>query len=171
MPAWRIAIQYRSSWYGVAISTDEILATTGKALAIEPNLPEAHAARGVALLNAGRRAEAVSAFEQALTLDPNCHEANYYYARFCYTEGDFNRAAKHYIRALEIQPNDYKSPLLLHGVLELLGRYAERTKIRTAWNQEGRGSAKAGIRKMPIRQRWALACWRLSANTNGQRSG
>ena len=116
---------YLSSWLGVAISIDEILATTGKALAIEPNLPEAHAARGHALVNAGRRAEAVSAFEQALALDPNCHEANYYYGRFCYTEGDFDRAAKHYIRALEIQPNDYKSPLLLHGVFEALGRHDE----------------------------------------------
>jgi adenylate cyclase len=111
--------------YGVAISVDDILATAGKALAMEPNLPEAHAARGVALVNGNRRAEAVSAFERALALDPNCHEANYYYARFCFTGGDFERAAKLYTRALEIQPEDYRSPLLLHAVFRSLGRHDE----------------------------------------------
>jgi adenylate cyclase len=110
---------------------DDILATTGKALAIDPNLPEAYAVRAAALVNAGRRAEAASAFERALALDPDCHEANYYYGRFFYTEGDFDRAAKHYIRALEIQPDDYKSPLLLHGVFQTLGRHDESEKY--AW--------------------------------------
>ena len=38
-----------NSKHGVAISVDDILATTGKALAIDPNLAEAHAARGYAL--------------------------------------------------------------------------------------------------------------------------
>ena len=42
------------SWYGVEISADEILATAGKALAIDPNLAEAHAARGMALVNRDR---------------------------------------------------------------------------------------------------------------------
>ena len=37
------------SQHGVAISVDEILATTDKALAIDPNLAEAHAARGYGL--------------------------------------------------------------------------------------------------------------------------
>ena len=37
------------SKHGVAISADEILATAGKALAIDPNLAEAHAARGIRL--------------------------------------------------------------------------------------------------------------------------
>jgi adenylate cyclase len=132
---------YLSSWLGVAISIDEILATTGKALAIEPNLAEAHAARGHALVNAGRRAEAVSAFEQSLALDPNCHEANYYYGRFCYTEGDF-AAAKHYIRALEIQlttTNRHCTPAYLKRSDATTSR-----KIRTAGI---RGRYSTGIRK------------------------
>ncbi len=119
---------YLSQWYGESISEDDILATTARALTLEPNLPEAHAARALALVNAGRRAEAVAAFEQALNLDPNCHEANYYYARFCFTSGDLDRAAKHYIRALEIQPGDYRSPLLLQTVLQSLGRQDEEQK-------------------------------------------
>ena len=74
MPAWRFAIR-AFNLHGVEISVDEILATAGKALAIDPNLAEAHAARGFALMDGDRRAEAASAFEQALALDPNCYEA------------------------------------------------------------------------------------------------
>ncbi len=136
---------YLSSWYGVDIRTTEILATTGKALAIEPNLPEAHAARGVALVVAGRRAEAASAFEQALALDSNCHEANYYFARFCFTEGDFNKAAKYYTRALEIRPDDYKSPLLLQGVFQSLGRHDEEQK----YAQLGIRRAEEALKRNP----------------------
>jgi adenylate cyclase len=116
---------FLSSWLGIEIPTADILATTGKALAIDPNLAEAHAMRGVALINSGRRKEAISAFEQALALDPNSYGANYFYARFCFTEGDLNHAVIHYIRALEIQHDDYKSPCLLQGILQALGRRDE----------------------------------------------
>ena len=36
-------------WYGVRIPLEEILATAGKALELDPRLAEAHAARGEAL--------------------------------------------------------------------------------------------------------------------------
>ena len=116
------------SRHGVAISADEILATAGKALAIEPNLAEAHAARGYALMIGGPPAEAAAAFEQALALDPNCYEANQLYAEFCVTRGDFEPAAQHYLRAMEIQPDDYQSPLFLASVLQSLGRPEEAAK-------------------------------------------
>jgi adenylate cyclase len=136
---------YLSSWFGVAISVDDILATADKALSLEPTLPEAHAARGVALINVGRRAEAAQAFERALALDPNCYEANHYYARFFYTEGEFEQAAKYYIRALEIQPDDYKSPLLLQGVYQTLGRPDEEQR----YAQLGLKRAEAALKRHP----------------------
>ena len=117
-----------NSVHGVPTSVDDILATAGKALAIEPNLPEAHAARGFALMSGSRPTEAAAAFEQALTLDPNCHEANQLYAQFCITRGDFEPAAKHFMRAMEIQPDDYQSPLLLQQVFHSLGRPEEAVK-------------------------------------------
>ena len=51
------------NWYRADITTDEILATANKALALAPNLPEAYAAQGVAYGNAGRNKEAAAAFE------------------------------------------------------------------------------------------------------------
>lgn len=109
------------SVYGSAISVDDILAMADKALSIEPQLAEAHAARGFALSLANRRGEAPAAFEQALRSDPDCHEANRYYAEFCVTEGRFDLAAQYFIRALEIMPSDYRSPLMLVGVFRSLG--------------------------------------------------
>src|SRR5260221_9410584 len=105
---------------------DEILATAGKALAMDPNLAEAHAARGFALRTGGRRAEAAAAFERALELDPNCYDACFLHAELCFQEGDFEQAAKLYLRALEIQPNDYRSPLLGQKPVKLLGRQTKR---------------------------------------------
>lgn len=114
-----------SAWYGIATSVDHVLATAGKALALEPNLAEAHAARGMALTNSDRRAEAASAFEQALALDPDSFEANSYYARFCGSEGDLERAATLFIRALETQPDDYSAPLMVQNIFRSLGRLEE----------------------------------------------
>ncbi len=110
------------SQFGVHISVDDILANAAKALAIDPKLAEAHAARGVALAVAGNRPEAVSAFEQALSLGPNCHEANRYYAEFCVTDGQFELASTYFQRALEIKPADYGAPFMLVNVFRSLGQ-------------------------------------------------
>ncbi|MDM9622143.1 tetratricopeptide repeat protein [Rhizobium sp. S96] len=110
------------SQFGLEISVNDILSNTAKALAIDPNLAEAHAARGFALAVAGNRAEAVFAFEQALSLGPSCHEANRYYAEFCVTEGQFEPAARYFQRALEIKPADYGAPIMLVNVFRSLGQ-------------------------------------------------
>ena len=113
------------SKFGSTVTTAEILATIDKALSINPDLAEAHAARGYALMVGDRRGEAPSSFFRALALDPNCHEAHYHYADFCFTAGNFQDSAAHYIRALELKPDDYISPILLLGIFRSLGRPAE----------------------------------------------
>ncbi|KQV30447.1 adenylate cyclase [Rhizobium sp. Root1203] len=110
------------SQFGMKIPVDDILANTAKALAIDPDLAEAYAARGFALAVAGSRAEAVSAFEQALSLDADCHEANRYYAEFCVTDGQFEPAAIYFQRALAIKPADYGAPIMLVNVFRSLGQ-------------------------------------------------
>ncbi|WP_027682998.1 adenylate/guanylate cyclase domain-containing protein [Rhizobium leguminosarum] len=110
------------SQFGAEIPVEAILANTATALVIDPNLAEAHAAKGFALAVAGNRAEAVSAFEQALSLDANCHEANRYYAEFCVTDGQFELAATHFQRAMEIKPADYGAPIMLVNVFRSLGQ-------------------------------------------------
>ena len=110
------------------VSIDGILAMSAKALALDPNLAEAHASRGLALQYGGRHEEAIAEFEHALALDPNLYEANYFYARFFFEQGDFQRATGFFERAAQIRPDDYRSPVLLTAVYRSLGRHADRER-------------------------------------------
>ena len=117
-----------SGWYNVARSPEEILATASKAIALDPDLAEAHAARGMALAISNRGSEAAEAFERALELDPNSFDANLSYARFCVTDGKPDRALELYLRATEIQPDDSQAPMLAYVVFRALGRHEEAEK-------------------------------------------
>ena len=117
---------FASSWFGANVSVDEILATSIKAIELEPDLAEAHAAKGLALLSADRRDEAEQSLKRALEIDPLCYEPHYYFARYCVVQQAYEDASTHYTRALEIRPDDYRSPLLLDSVLKTLGRDDER---------------------------------------------
>jgi adenylate cyclase len=115
-------------WHVAEVSIDSILSMSAKALALDPNLAEAHASRGLALHHGDRREEAVAEFERALALDPNLYEANFFYARLCLSHSDFEHAARLFARAAEIRPDDYLSPVLLMSVCRSLGRNADRER-------------------------------------------
>jgi adenylate cyclase len=123
-------------WYGEPIPFDTILATAGKALAIAPDLAEAHAARGEALSGCGQEEEARKAFERALEIDVNSFEANLFFARHWARHGHAEKSIPYYIRAVEVQPDDYQAPLLLDQALRSLGR-----------PQEGEGYGRLGIKR------------------------
>ena len=116
------------AWHGAHVSHEDILATSAKALALDGDLAEAHATRGLALYLSGRHQEAGSEFELAIALDPNLYEAHFFYAGFFYTQGDFEKAARCYEHAAEIQPDDYRAPILLQSVYRSLGRRDEEEK-------------------------------------------
>lgn len=117
------------SWHHQAdISIDGILAMSAKALALDPNLAEAHASRGLALQFGGRHEEAITELEHALALDPDLYEANYFYARFFFEQGDFQKAAEFFERAVQIRSDDYRSPVLLTAVYRSLGRHVDEER-------------------------------------------
>src|SRR4029078_12163583 len=74
--------------YRMDLPVDRILATSDKALALDNNLAEAHASRGVALSAAQRIDEAQAEFEKAIALDPNSFETHFFYARLSFQQGD-----------------------------------------------------------------------------------
>jgi adenylate cyclase len=115
----------RIGWYGELIPEKEVLANADKALALDPQLGEAHAARGDALSILGHNEQAKVAFEKAISLDPNSFETNFLYARYCTRIGDLKPAAALYIRAMELMPEDPQSPLMAQIVLRSLGRHEE----------------------------------------------
>jgi adenylate cyclase len=101
------------AWHAAEVSLDGILEMSAKALALDPDLGEAHAAQGLALHQNGCHAEATAEFERALALDAGLYEANFYYARLLYTQGELAAAARLFERAAEIRPDDYVSPIHL----------------------------------------------------------
>jgi adenylate cyclase len=125
-----------TGWYGLQIPYDEILALADKALELDPNQAEAHAARGYALGIADRIEEAEAAFDEALRLDPASFEANFAFARHCVKVGDYERAATLFIRSLEVQPDDPQAPNLLPATLRALGR-----------DDEAREYARMGVKR------------------------
>jgi adenylate cyclase len=112
-------------WFGERIPVEQILANAGKAIALAPDMAEAHAARGEALSSDGQREEAQAEFERALELDPNHFEANLFYGRHWFRAGDNERSLPYFIRATEVQPDDCQAPLLLDQVLRSLNRADE----------------------------------------------
>jgi adenylate cyclase len=112
-----------------SVSPDSILAMSEKALALDDDLAEAHAARGNALSVAKRYAEAEAEFEKAIKLDPHSFEAHYFYARACVFQGKIKEAAGLFERAAEIKPDDYSCPCLLLQWYRTLGREEEIKEV------------------------------------------
>ncbi len=109
-------------YHNVDIALDDILATSAKALQLDPRLAEAHSARGLALYNCQRNTEAMAEFEQALALDPALFDAHNDYAWFWLTQGDFEKAAEYSERAAELMPADCRALLVLRQAQHTLGR-------------------------------------------------
>jgi adenylate cyclase len=108
--------------YHEKVMMDDVLATTEKALSLDPRLAEAHASRGVALSAGQRYEEAKEEFEKALALDPDSYEAHYFYARSNFAQGNLKRAVALFERGAEIRPDDYQVPCLLVAIYKSLGR-------------------------------------------------
>lgn len=100
------------------------------ALALDPDLAEAHISRGVALSLSGRDTEAVDAFETAVRLSPRLFEAHYFYARHCFSHGQQKKAIRLYEEAARLNPEDYQALLLVPQIYEDLGRPEEAVRAR-----------------------------------------
>jgi adenylate cyclase len=107
------------------ITIDNILATSSKAIALDDSLAEAHASQGFALQLSQRPDEAVAQFEKAISLDPNSFEANYFYGRASFEQGQHKRAAALFAHAADIKSDDYQSLFLLSMTYRSLGREQE----------------------------------------------
>ena len=79
-----------------------------RALALDPELGEAHGARGFVLWLQGRHAEAKEEFETAMNIDPSLFEARYYYGRSCYQRGLLEQAVDLFEDACRVR-EDYEA--------------------------------------------------------------
>ncbi|MDX1643520.1 MAG: protein kinase [Thermoanaerobaculia bacterium] len=99
---------------------------SAKALELDPDLAEAHASRGLALLLGEDYERAEAEFETAIRLNPKLFEAYYFYARACYTQGKFAKSAQLFEKASEVRPEDYQALLLLRQALIGMGTPPEQ---------------------------------------------
>src|SRR5260370_20727510 len=81
-------------WDRVKHNRKEAEAASRKALELDPELAEAHAAGGLAFALKRDFDQAQREFEAAIRLDPKLYEAYYFYARTSFQRGDLNKAAE-----------------------------------------------------------------------------
>jgi serine/threonine protein kinase/Flp pilus assembly protein TadD len=101
-----------------------------RALELEPELAEAHVARGLATALSLRYEEAEREYETAMKLDPTLFEAPYFYARAKRTQGQFGDALKLFERASLLRPEDFQAPFFAGDAYASLGMPAEAAAAR-----------------------------------------
>lgn len=103
-------------------------AASNKAITLDPDLAEAHTARGTTLATNNRHEEAERAFENAILLNPGLYEPYYFYGRDCLGAGKFEKAARLFTEACKIRPEDYQAPSFLAMAYVELGRRKEQAE-------------------------------------------
>jgi TolB-like protein/DNA-binding SARP family transcriptional activator/predicted Zn-dependent protease len=153
------------------VSFEDILANSERALALDPSLAEAHAAKGLALYTAGRHAAANTVLEEALRLGPDLFEANFFAARNLRAQGRYRESIPLFERAAELQPDDFRSLGLVvnayrslgqrEGMLSAARRCLERVEAEVAVHPDNAGAlafgaaALAEIGDRPRAEAWA----------------
>ncbi len=99
-------------------------AASRRALELAPDLAEAHASRGLALLQRGDLEAAQHEFETAIRIDPSLYEARYFYGRVCFQQGRFELARRLFEHAAELR-DDYQAQFFAAQATAALKREAE----------------------------------------------
>lgn len=105
------------------------LAST-KALALEPDLAEAHVARGLTVSLSKNFKEAEAHFETAMRLDPKSYQAAYWFGRARQSEGKYDEAIKLFERAAALRPEDHEPVGMLALALAGSGNAVESVAAR-----------------------------------------
>ncbi len=96
-----------------------------RAVQLDPDSAEAHASKGLAQSIDVKSNEAEQEFETAIALNPNLFEAYLFYARYCLSRGNFEKAAKLFVQASEINASNYEPLLYLGMAYSAMGRKSD----------------------------------------------
>ena len=108
-----------------------------RAVDLAPHVAEVHTARAVSFSAQQRFEEAAAEFEYAVKLNPRSFDAWYQYARTALHRGDLSKALELFEKAMDVDPDDYQSPLIAAPVYRKIGNE------RKASEAERRGCALA----------------------------
>jgi adenylate cyclase len=120
--AWAMVALYETDRNLAGRSPDTGMHAVERALSLDPELAEAHAARGRILGEQGRYDEAVAAHEESLRLDRDSYDVRYCYGRTCIRFGQHESAIVHFERAAQLLETDYVSPGFVAQSCRALGR-------------------------------------------------
>ncbi|MGH8125291.1 MAG: TIR domain-containing protein [Rhodanobacteraceae bacterium] len=148
--AWALmAMAYRSlREYGKDV--EDGMAAAEKALALDPDLVEAHAVKAYILTNAGDTDGAAAEVAIALKVDPESYEANRAAGRLNYRLHQFHDAIRFYEKASSLMDADVNSSLLTLSSYRALGdktatRRAAEVLLRRADAALAKDASNAGI--------------------------
>jgi serine/threonine protein kinase/tetratricopeptide (TPR) repeat protein len=109
-------------WNASPVNLQEADRASRKALELDPDLAEAHLARGLAVLLSKQHELAKQEFETAIRLNSNLFETYYFYGRACREQGQLAEAAILFEKAAQVNPADYQARLAAANVYAGLGR-------------------------------------------------
>ena len=101
-----------------------------KAILLDPDAAEPHASRGLSLFISGQFEAAKVEFEQSIERNPQLFDAYFFYGWACSSNADFITAEKMYLKAIEIDPTDYRSYIFLAQAYNSLGRRHDEMRVR-----------------------------------------
>jgi adenylate cyclase len=104
---------------------EQSVAASKKAIELDPELAEAHAAHGLSVSLSMQYDGAEKEFDKAIKLNPKLYEAYYFYARTCRQRGKIEKAVLLFKKAGEVRPEDYQAAVFLATAYKDLNLRAE----------------------------------------------
>jgi len=111
--AWALLSSCQSHLFSVDPDSDNGLEAAERALSLNPDLPEALAAKGRGLSGIGQYDEALALHERSLFLDPDSYDVRVQYGRTCFMLGRVTDAITHFERASELSRDAITSVAML----------------------------------------------------------
>ncbi|WP_413717771.1 winged helix-turn-helix domain-containing tetratricopeptide repeat protein [Silicimonas sp. MF1-12-2] len=134
--AWALLAISLTGLYGLSGSTEHGREAAERALALNPDLAEALAAKAFVLAGLGRFDEAFELHERSLQLDPNSYDVRFLYGRTCFQKGRHEEAILHWERAAELSEADLAATSHIAMCYKATGQHekvldtARRTLVR-----------------------------------------
>jgi adenylate cyclase len=148
--AWALMAMGYRTLRNLGVQSDDGMAAAQRALALDPDLAEAHAVKAYILLMKGDTEAAAAEISVALDLDPDSYEANRAAARLNYQLNRYDDAVRLYEKATSLMEADLNSASMLISCYAALGntagmRRAAELSLKRAETILSRDQHNAGV--------------------------